>query len=163
MAREHVWYNPDGLAVGFGTRTEEKNSGTKVSLGGQRQQVIVDIKGTELLDVSVAAQLIYGVTIPAGALLESAKIVVDSAFLSGGVAVLDVGLYNAATGAEIDDDGIDAAVAIAALETNDVVACDGALIGTILANNSKIGVTFDAFAYTAGVARLVVEYIPKIV
>ena len=157
--RESNWTNSDGLVVGFGTRDVETTGSAKVSLGGQRQQVVVDIYGPDLADSDVAAQLVHAVTIPAGALLESAKLVVKTAF-AGATAVLDIGVYNASSGAAVDDDGVDAAVAVTAIDAaGDVIACDGALIGTVLANNSKIAASYDTAAFTAGVAELVVEYV----
>lgn len=158
MGRNAHWVNSDGLAVGFGTRTPEVNAGAKVNLGGKRQQVIVKIVGASVPDSDVAAQLYNAVEIPANALLESAKLFVTTAFV-GATAVLDIGVYNASTGAAVNDAGIDAAVATATLVDNAVVACDGALIGTVLAQRSKIGVSYDTAPFTDGEATLVVEYI----
>jgi len=159
MGRASSWTNSDGLVVGFGPRTVETNAGAKVVTAGKRQQVVVKIVGgSEIKDSDVSAQLVNAVEIPADALLESAKLFVTTAF-AGATAVMDIGIYNASTGAAVDDDGIDAAVALATLVDNAVVACDGALIGTVLANRSKIGVSYDTAAFTAGVATLVVEYI----
>jgi hypothetical protein len=124
-----------------------------------RQQVKLKILGTDLLDSDVSKQLVHGVTIPADALLESAKLFVTTAFV-GATAVMDIGTYNSA-GAAVDDDGIDAAVAVATLVDNAVVTCDGAQIGTVLASDQRIGVSYDTAAFTAGEAWLVVEYIPK--
>lgn len=161
MARENSWTNADGLYIGFGTRTTEKNSGTALRADGARQQVVVQIVGgSEIKDSDVSAQLVYGVTIPANALLESAKLFVTTAFTSGGSAVLDIGTYLASAGTAVDDDGIDSAIAVATLADNAVVTCDGALIGTVLASAQKIGVSYDTAAFTAGEAFLVVEYIP---
>lgn len=160
MGRQAYWTNADGLVVGFGTRTIETNSATAVSQGGARQQVVVSIVGgSGILDSDVSAQLIYGAIIPANALLESAKLFVTTAFV-GVSAVLDIGTYLASTGAAVDDDGIDVAIATATLADNAVIACDGALIGTVLASDQKVGVSFDTAAFTAGQANLVIEYIP---
>lgn len=159
MGRQAYWTNSDGLVVGFGTRSVETTSGTEVGGVSARKQVVVAIKGTDLADSDVTNQLIYGVIIPANALLESAKLFVTTAF-AGATAVMDIGTYNASSGATVDDDGIDAAVAVATLVDNAVVACDGAQIGTVLSANVKIGVTYDTAAFTAGEAFLVVEYIP---
>lgn len=160
MSRQTYWTNSDGLVVGFGTRTVETNSATAVSTGGARQQLVVPIRGgSEILDSDVSAQLIYGAVIPANSLLESAKLFVTTAF-AGATAVLDIGLYKRSDGTAVDDDGIDSAIAVATLADNAVVACDGALIGTVLANDSKVGVSYDTAAFTAGEATLVIEYIP---
>ena len=158
MAKQSVWTNSDGLPVGFGSRTTETTVGAQPRTGGMRQEVILEINGTDLADTDVARQLAYGVTIPADALLESAKLFVTTAF-AGVNPVMDIGTYAAATGSAVDDDGIDAAIATATLVDNVVIACDGALIGTVLASDQKIGVTYDTAAFTAGVATLVVEYV----
>lgn len=158
MARESVWTNSDGLRVGFGTRSIETTVAAAPSLGGQRQQLSLKIKGTDLADSDVARQLAYGAFIPAGSLLESAKLYVTTQF-AGASAVMDIGVYNMATGAAVDDDGIDAAIATATLVADAVIACDGADIGTVVAVDTKIGVTYDTAAFTAGEATLVVEYV----
>jgi hypothetical protein len=118
----------------------------------------MEIKGTDIADTDVARQLAYGVTIPAESLVESAKLFVTTAF-AGATAVMDIGTYNASSGAAIDDDGFASAVAVATLVDNAVVTGAGAQIGTVLATNSKIGVTYDTAAFTAGLATLVVEYV----
>jgi hypothetical protein len=127
-------------------------------MGGMRQQAIVEIKGADLADSDVARQLAYGITIPADALLESAKLFVTTAFV-GATATMDIGTYDASSGAAIDDNGVAAALAVASLSDNAVIACAGALIGTVLAANSKIGVSYNTAAFTAGEATLVVEYV----
>lgn len=158
MGKAATWTNSDGLVVGFGQRTPEVNSGAKVSLGGKRQQVVLKIKGTDVPLSDVSAQLVNAVEIPADALLESAKLFVTTAF-AGATAVLNIGLYNASTGAAVAAQGIDAAIAVATLVDNAVVACDGTSLGTVLAQRTKIGVDYDTAAFTAGEATLVVEYI----
>lgn len=160
MPRKSYWTNSDGLIVGFGTRSVETNSGAQPRSDQMRQQVKVRIKAADLADSNVANQLVHGVTIPADALLESAKLFVTTAF-AGTNAVLDIGLYKSVDGTEVDDDGIDSAVAVGDMEDNEVVACDGAKIGTVLAFDSKIGLSYDTAAFTAGEGWLVVEYIPK--
>lgn len=158
MGKASNWTNQDGLVVGFGARTAEVNSAAKVSLGGKRQQVVFKIKASELADTDVASQLVNGVVIPAGALLESAKLYVTTAFV-GATATMDVGTYLASTGVAVNAAGIFAATAVAALGANAVVTGAGALIGTVLASNQKIGATYNTAAFTQGEANVVVEYI----
>lgn len=158
MAKESTWTNSDGLRVGFGTRTTETTVAAQPREGGYRQSAVMEIKGTDIADTDVARQLAYGVTIPAESLVESAKLFVTTAF-AGATAVMDIGTYNASSGAAIDDDGFASAVAVATLVDNAVVTGAGAQIGTVLATNSKIGVTYDTAAFTAGLATLVVEYV----
>lgn len=159
MIRDEIWTNSDGLAVGFGTREVETNAGAVVVAGdGVTRTVVVNIKGSGIPDSAVGPQLINGAVIPANSYLKGATLFVTTAFV-GATAVLDIGLFKASDGTEVDDDGIDAAIATATLVDNYDVACDGALIGTVLAYDSKIGVSYDTAAFTAGEATLVVEYL----
>lgn len=158
MARENIWTNSDGLRVGFGSRTRETTVGGTPSTSGSRQTIVMKIVGTDLADTDVARQLAYGVEMPVDSYLESATLFVTTAF-AGATAVMDIGIYNAGTGAAVDDDGIGSAIATATLVDNYDAALAGALVGTVLAQRSKIGVTYDTAAFTAGEATLVVTYI----
>ena len=162
MARDNIWTNADGLVVGFGTRTVTTSSGATPSTRGAYKEVVLTLKGTDLGDTVAATDdaIVHGVEIPADALLLSADLFVTTAFTSGGSAVLDIGVYQA-DGTIVDDDGIDAAIAVATLTDNAVVACNGADIGTVTATAVKIGASYDTAAFTAGEAKLVVRYVPK--
>lgn len=95
--------------------------------------------------------------IPAGARIKEAFIRVTTAF-AGGTNV-NVGLRTKAN-AEIDNDGIDAAVATAALTpAGKVVVCDGALVNatSVLAADGY-PVASVSGTYTAGKADLVIVY-----
>lgn len=152
-----IWTNSDGLEVRFGLdRTTEQPSGR--TAGEEKTLVWTLADATTLGDTDTAAVAGDEAFIPAGAIIKDAYFVVDTAFTSGGAAVLDLGLKQAA-GTNIDDDGIDAAVALGALGANAVVACDGALVGTRMANDSYIMMTYDTAVYTAGAGKLVVKYI----
>jgi hypothetical protein len=109
-------------------------------------------------DVASAANDAF---IPAGSYITGASLVVTTAFTSGGSATLNIGLYNAA-GTAIDADGIDATVAVADLAANKAVACNGALVGgtaTVGAADAYVSWDYDTAAFTAGAAKLVIEYI----
>jgi len=164
MARDNYWTNQDGLVVGFGPHTADEGVSTQGSVKGNIQQVVLKIKGTELVDAGApnAQYLASSVVIPVDAYLVSARLFVTTAFTSGGSAVLDIGVYDVDADAIEDDDGIDSAIAVATLVDNFDVACDGALVGSVLAQNSKIYASYDTAAFTAGEATLVVEYIPKL-
>ena len=99
--------------------------------------------------------------IPAGAYITKASLVVTTAFTSGGSATLGIGLQQA-DGTIIDADGIDAAVAVADLAANKAVVCNGALVGgtaTVGAANAYMSLVYGTAAFTAGDAKLVIEYI----
>lgn len=99
------------------------------------------------------------VFIPAGSYITSAYLIVETAFAGG--TSYNIGLYEA-DGTAIDADGIDAAVAVADMNTADVVVCNGALVGgavTIGADDAYVKAV-PTGTYTAGKAKLVIEFIP---
>ena len=100
------------------------------------------------------------IAIPAGAFITRAYLVVKTAFTSGGSATLDIGLVNAA-GTAVDHDGIDAAVALAALAANKAVVADGASVGGTVTYSSDtyVQATYNTAAFTAGAAYVDVVYI----
>lgn len=168
-------YSMDGVMVGYGPHTDDTGMATKVSTAGARQHLVVDITGAMLnaagtVTGPATTQVWYthGATIPADSLLESATLFVTTAFV-GGSATLDIGIWQSrksagTPGTVVDEDGIDVAIggtAFAELEDNDVIACNGALIGTVLAYDSAVGFDIDAATITAGKATLVITYIPK--
>lgn len=161
MSRNSVWSNSDGLVVGFGTRTVATSSGAKVATAGAVEELVLNIKGTDLGDTVAATDdaIVHGASIPADSLILSADLFVTTQF-AGATAVLDIGVYQE-DGTTVDDDGIDAAVAVATLVDNAVVSCDGADVGTVTATAVKIAASYDTAAFTAGEAKLVVRYIPK--
>lgn len=153
------WTNEDGLVVKFGTeRSAVLNQGTS-ALNAGTQTLRFDITdATTLADTDTAAADPSAARIPANALITDAWFVVTTAFTSGGSAVLDLGLKQA-DGTNIDDDGIDAAVAVASLTDGAAINCDGADVGTqVGANDAYIMATFDTAAFTAGAGTLHVEY-----
>jgi len=159
--RDSNWTNKDGLVVGFGTREVETTYSAKASRGGPEQQIVMRIKGADLADSDVAAQLVHAPIIPAGAFIKSAYLQVDTAF-EGVNAVLDIGLYKLSDGTAVDDDGIDAAIATATLVAHYDVACDGAEVGKEQAVACKVAASYDTAAFTAGEATLIVTYVPPL-
>lgn len=160
MNKASLWANPDGVVVGFGPRGVETNSGAKVVLGGKRQQVVIEIDGSKIPAADVTAQLANGVEIPAGAMIESAKIVVAATGgFAGASSTVDVGLWNATTGVVIADNSLVAAATLANLANGLVVTGAGVAIGAVQTVPTKVGVTWNVAATTAGRATLVVEYI----
>lgn len=100
--------------------------------------------------------------IPANAIIVNADLVITTAATSGGSATLTIGTYNAA-GTAVDADGIDAAIALTAIDADgDVVQCDGAQVSGLVTVGSApvyIGAIYGTAAFTAGEAVLIVEYI----
>lgn len=101
--------------------------------------------------------------IPANSIIVNADLVMTAAATSGGSATLTIGTYNAATGAAIDADGIDATIALTAIDAiGDVVQCDGAQVSGLVTVGTVpvvVGAIFGTAAFTAGAAKLVIEYI----
>lgn len=158
MKRAGTWTNADGLRVGFGTRGVETTYSSKAKTFGPDQVVVMRIKGADLADSDVAAQLDYAPALPAGAFIKSAYLQVDTAF-EGTNAVLDIGLYKLSDNTAYDDDGIDAAVAVATLAADGEVACDGDKVGKELTEAVRLGASYDTAAFTAGAATLVVTFV----
>ena len=153
------WTNADGLTVLMHGEQGEVNV-TGATVGPLHQSVVLEITDATTLGTSYStAAGPNDAYIPSGAVVTSAYTIVDTAFTSGGLATLSVGLYNAA-GTAIDADGLDATVAVADLGANKVVAGDGALVGAEkLTANAYIGAIYGTAAFTAGAAKIVVEYI----
>ena len=153
-----AWENEDGLDVKFGTeRATVRIDGTK---NAEDHRMVVYLSDATALGTTDTAAVTEPTEafIPAGAVITRAYFVVDTAFTSGGSATLDIGTKQKA-GTNIDDDGIDAAVAVAALAANAVIDCDGALVpGRAVTYDSYIMWTYNTAAFTAGAGRLVVEY-----
>lgn len=158
MKKSNLWTNADGLVVGFGARDVESTGSSKVSTAGVEQEIVMKIVGTDVADTDVAAQLVNAPTIPAGSHIISATLYVLTAF-AGATATVDIGLYKQSDGTAINAAGIDSAIAITAIDADDdEIACDGALIGTVIDLAAKVGVTYNTAALTAGVGTLVVKY-----
>lgn len=150
-----TWTNEDGLAVRFPLDNGATVRGDGVTRNDTQTLVFSILDATDLADTDTSAD-IDGAYLPAGAVIKSAMFVVDTAFTSGGSAVLDLG-FKQADGTNIDDDGVDN-IAVAALTANAGVVSDGALVGSKLANDSYPMATYDTAAFTAGAGRLVIEY-----
>lgn len=121
----------------------------------------------KLTDASLLTDTTVSITpdspyIPAGSYIKSATFVTKDDFTSGGSATLDIGLYNSA-GTAIVADGIDADIALSALDPGDVVKCDGSLSNgtlTVGSANAYVAATYETAAFTAGSGTLFIEYIP---
>lgn len=148
--------NSDGLVQHYGPLSVANNARGPESKGAYKE-VKLTIVGTELSDAASTGQLVNCAVIPSGAHIVSGELYVTTAF-AGATAVLDIGVYNASSLAAVDDDGIDAAIAVGSLTDNAQISSNGALIDTTLAQNSVIAASYDTAAFTAGVATLVVTY-----
>jgi hypothetical protein len=145
-----------GVTVHYGPRTTEGKYGREGASNG----VTKSAEWTFTYDaLPVAGTDIMGVSIPAYSKITSATLEILTAFAGG--TSYDIGLEEE-DGTAIDVDGIDAAVALAAIDARgDVVVCNGALVGGVLSTGAAAGkLTVAATGtFTAGKARLVVNYI----
>ena len=153
------YVNADGLEVLVaGDAGTAAKRGTSISR--PKKALVMTITGTEL-DTAISTPQDHDAFIPAGSYITGAHLIVTTAFTSAGSATLTVGTYQQ-DGTVVDADGIDATVALAALAANKAVACDGAAVGgtaTVGANDVYVEAVYGAAAFTAGEAKLVIEYI----
>ena len=100
-------------------------------------------------------------SIPANALITDANLIMTTAATSGGAATLTIGTYNSA-GTAIDADGIDATIALTALDAiGEVVQCDGAQVNGVVTVGTAaayVGLIYATAAYTAGAGKLIISY-----
>lgn len=153
-----AYVNADGLEIlTAGEAGTAAKRGTAVS---PKKALVMTLTGTDLGSSADTPQD-HDAFIPAGSYITSASLIVTTAWTSGGSATLTIGAYQQ-DGTTVDADGIDATIALAALAANKGVACDGALVGgtaTVGANDVYIEANYGTAAFTAGEAKLVIEYI----
>lgn len=151
--------NADGLQVlTNGDQGVPKNLGQAV--GGTEKELVFDLKDATLIPASPAAPKANDPFIPAGSYITDAYLIVKTGF-AGTNATLNIGLQTAA-GVAIDADGIDATIAVTALAAGKAVLNDGALVrgtATVGSDNAYLSFDYDTAAFTAGAAKLVIEYI----
>jgi hypothetical protein len=154
-----AYVNADGLEIlAAGDAGTAAKRGT--SLSSQKKALVMTITGTDLSSSADTPQD-HDAFIPAGSYITGAHLIVTTAFTSGCSATLTIGTYQQ-DGTTVDADGIDATIALAALAANKGVACDGAAVGgtaTVGANDVYIEANYGTAAFTAGEAKLVIEYI----
>jgi hypothetical protein len=151
--------NADGLQVlTNGAAGVAANNGTAVS---PKKSLVINIADATTLGSSAATPDDQESFIPAGSYITAASLVVTTAFASAGSATLTIGAYQQ-DGTTVDADGIDAAIALAAIAADKAVACDGALVGgtaTVGSADAYIKANYGTAVFTAGAAKLVIEYI----
>jgi hypothetical protein len=153
--------NADGLRVI--TDSDQgvvKTQGT--APGAMHQTLVMDVTFTGISTTFGASNIdLMNPVIPANSLILSATLVMTAAATSSGAATLDIGTYNAA-GTAIQATGIDAAVALTAIDgIGESVRCDGVHLTTagLVTVDAYIGLKWNAFAYTGGVGKLYIEYV----
>lgn len=152
--------NADGLRVL--TNADQgvvKTQGTAVT--GMTQVLVVDLTFTAIGSSFGSSNIdLNNPYIPAGSLIKRADLVMTTA-ATGASSTLTIGTYNAA-GTAIDADGIDATIALTAIDADgDTVRCDGAHLttGGYISANAYIGAIYGTAVFTAGVGKLYIEYV----
>ena len=155
------YVNADGLYV---LTNQDKGAAREqgITTEAAKRYFVLDIEDmTELSALGALPPQENDAYIPAGSYITNAVILVKDACTSGGAATFSVGLQTRA-GVAIDADGIDAAVALAALGANKAVTCDGDLVAgtaTVGAENAYISYEYGTAAYDGGAVKIVIEYI----
>ncbi len=151
--------NADGLRVL--TNADQgavKTQGTAVTAA--TQVLCIDLTFTSIGSSFGAANIdLNNPYIPAGSVILRADLVMTTA-AQGSSSTLTIGTYNAA-GTAIDADGIDATIALTAIDAEgETVRCDGAHLttGGYISANAYIGAIYGTAAFTAGVGKLFIEY-----
>lgn len=162
--RTGIWKNSDGMRVAFGLEQTEQARVGSPAQSGSLKVLEVDLVFGDLPAFGSTTAFVNNTPtacVPAGALLKSAILTTVVAFDSAADAMtMDLGMAKQ-DGTDIDIDGIDAAVAQAAIDAEgESVTCDGALIGTIMAFDSYPSVRLNTATATAGKAKLILTYLP---
>lgn len=139
------WYNDDGLLIKFGVTEAEDTAGGEYGdfESGSIHEVQFELSPETLDEVGVI-YLSETLRLPKNFYLKSAEIFTETAF-AGASFTVDLGLYKSDRTVE-DADGIDGAVATAALTAGSTITCDGALV------NTRVSTAGGPFYVTATVA-----------
>lgn len=154
--------NADGLYV-----LTEGAQGVPLTQGtapnGVKHVLVMDITLTALGTTFGASNInVNNPVIPANSYITAATLIMSTAATSAGAATLSIGTY-LASGTAVAATGIDATVALTAIDAvGEVVKCDGTQAnGTITVGTADvyIGAIYGTAAFTAGVGKLVIEYL----
>lgn len=158
MAREQASI---GAAQHFGPRETNTGLDNSVSTMGLilQRELYFDFEqanaGLPTTDADTDAGTLV---IPANSIVVRAYLEVSTAFTSGGSATLELGVQGV-DGSTVDADGLDT-LAVAALTALSWHVLDGAIVGaTVGTADVQISIDDAVAVFTAGVGRLVVEYI----
>ena len=164
------WTNKDGLQVPFGQDQSRETGGVmgKTSTNGPYSYMVVDVNWDDLPDFT--ADLNNDGTnngfsdsdayIPADSYITKATFIVETLFATG--TSYDIGFYKQ-NGDVIDIDAIDDALLLNVIDGNlKVVKCDGDAVDALITvgvDDCYIRMINNSTAFTAGKAKLVIEYI----
>lgn len=150
--RNNTWTNADGLVVGFGTRDTVNTEAGSIHSVGNTKELHMDLHALH----AVTTRQPKSVVIPAGSVITSARVLVDTAFTGGtnlqiGTADLD--------GGNADTDMLVATTVTANLTANATIEGAGVAVDGAMSTADRFITFTTAGTFTAGQARLVVEFI----
>ena len=161
MASDSKTANADGLTQAYGTAEANVEIGGKVS-EGQYSKLVINFDFNDLN--STTEEIVSEQVLPDNVNIKSAQLFVTTAFV-GATGTLDIGLIQASDrSTAIDQDGIDVAIAVTAIDAiGDVVDCDGALItpgasAGPITESGLVTMTNDTADFTAGAGILTIVY-----
>jgi len=146
-----------GRQTFFGALPTKNKFGGEVDGSGVKKELKFSFSYDDLPAVDADNEMLA--VLPAGSTITAAYVIVDTA-MAGSSGTLTIGTYEADGGGAIDLDGIDVAIAQAALLADTTIVCDGAQVGggIVLAERAAI-VAVTGGTVSAGEFTLVVEYI----
>lgn len=156
MAKAVVYDNKDGLRQRFGVRPTENQIAAVSGSQLGKKTVEVYFRGEDLADAAPATDT-RSAFIPQGATVLSARLIVQELFV-GATATLDVGTQTLA-GVTAAATGFIAAAAVATLTAGAVIVGAGAAVGAVTTQPLRIEASYNTAPFTAGSAKLIVEYI----
>lgn len=149
MATEKV----NTVRVFYGPRITEKSAPSKTNMEGKTQELVIPFNYDQLPGVEATDAVIL--SLPAGSYVKAAYLLVDEAFVGG--TSYDIG-FTQPDGTMIDPAGLFNDVLTAALVEDAALEADGAVVGTIVPVEAQVTAVATG-VFTAGKARLIVEYI----
>ena len=162
MAYNNLYTNSDSLTIRFGVESGRAVRIGSASQAGNKQTIKAVIKWDELEAFGTVTLLdpLRQNAIPNGAIITKADFVTTTAFTGSG-ATLTLGTYKVDGTTAIDEDGIDATIALTAIDAvGETVTCDGAQVaGTAMTFDAYLVALVGTANYTAGQGTLTVEYI----
>lgn len=158
-----TYTNQDGIKVRTGVDQAKVERIGGLQSAGADYELLVHMDYTDFAAYGTAKILSYNALLPVNALVISANFTTIEAFTSLGSPTLTIGTYKT-DGTVKDADGIDAAIAMTAIDKiGETVNCDGAQVAGVagerlIDENLFIGVTVGVADYTAGSGDLVIKY-----
>lgn len=151
-----TWTNADGLYIKYGVDESKQALGGHVNQDGgvHTLEFVITAADFNALTNTILGD---GVFIPGNAFIISSNFSVEQAF-TGATATVDFGLVRKNRTTEIDFDGLDAAIAVAALSARASINGDGALIGTRLSQPALVTARNNTADLTAGRGVLTITY-----